>query len=384
MSIASRLTKLGAARATLPFRATNKPLWRGPEVDGITFSLLARFLVCRERFRILTVEGLKQKERFNHRLEYGNMWHTCEEALAGDRDWKPALEQYGQKLMRRHPLQQAEVEKWYSCCYVEFPVYVKYWAEHEDVRSRTPILQEQSFDIPYRLPSGRVVRLKGKWDAVDLIGKGAEAGVFVQENKAKGNPDERQLRRQLTFDLQTMIYLIAFLESAERLDPTWKRYVGKVKGVRYNVIRRPLSGGKGTIIPHKEKRSKKKTTPAETPEHFFQRLSAIISSSPDFFFQRFQVSVSGRDIERFKQQCFHPVLEALCDWWEWMICKPNDPWACRDGNNRYHFRMPFGVYSPLLDARAGETEMDEYLASGSLAGLERVNTLFPELTTTTT
>ena len=28
------------------------PAWKGPEVDGITQSLLSKFLVCRERFRI--------------------------------------------------------------------------------------------------------------------------------------------------------------------------------------------------------------------------------------------------------------------------------------------------------------------------------------------
>ena len=42
-----------------------------------------------------------------------------------------------------------------------------------------------------------------------------------------------------------------------------------------------------------------------------------------------------------------------------------------------HFRMPYGVYSPLLDGRT--TELDEYLASGSTVGLRRAESLFREL-----
>ncbi len=37
--------------------ATREPVWKGPEVDGVTQSLLSRYLTCKERFRLLVIEG---------------------------------------------------------------------------------------------------------------------------------------------------------------------------------------------------------------------------------------------------------------------------------------------------------------------------------------
>lgn len=146
-------------------------VWRGPSEDGITFSLLSRFLVCRERFRYLVVEGLKPADRFNHRLEFGQLWHTCEEALAAGVDWKYHLQVYAFNLARRYPMDQGEVHKWYEVCKLQFPIYLDYWRKHPDVTSRQNLLKEQVFDVPYKLPSGRTVRLRGKWDSVDLVGE---------------------------------------------------------------------------------------------------------------------------------------------------------------------------------------------------------------------
>ncbi len=78
MNLAEKL-KEQKAKSQESKRGTG-PLWKGPEVDGITFSLLSRFIACPERFRILVTEGLQPHDEFNHRIEYGNMWHTCEEA----------------------------------------------------------------------------------------------------------------------------------------------------------------------------------------------------------------------------------------------------------------------------------------------------------------
>ena len=88
--------------------------------------------------------------------------------------------------------------------------------------------------------------MRGKWDSVDYIGK----RVYLQENKTKGDIDEQAIRHNLHFDLQTMLYMTAL---TEELEPQ------KIAGVRYNVIRRPLSGGKGSIRPHAEKNSKNMT-----------------------------------------------------------------------------------------------------------------------------
>jgi hypothetical protein len=375
-----------------PKSVKREPLWKGPEQDGITFSLLSRFLVCRERFRLLVVEGLKEADEFSHRLEYGNMWHVCEQSLAAapqtrEPGWEHALADYARGLALRYRGQAQQVDHWYRVCKTQFPIYIDYWKKHPDVVDRRPLLQEQVFDVPYKLPSGRVVKLKGKWDAVDLIGKeGASGtGVYLQENKCKGDVHEGRMLRQLTFDLQTMMYLVALERAANDtaiLGPAWVIGVGngwKIKGVRYNVIRRPLSGGKGSIVRHKPS---KKEPHGETVEHFYGRVRGIIADSPEDYFFRWKVEVSPADVTRFRRQCLDPVLEQLCEWWDWVRGNPNpfafesDP-ADRPGMNGIHWRHPFGVYNPLDEGRS--SDLDEYLHSGSQIGLERVEDLFPEL-----
>lgn len=341
-------------------------VWGGPEEAGITQSLLSRFLCCRERFRLLVVEGLKPKDAFNHHLEYGNLWHEAEEHFAAGRDnWLTHVQSYGKELIHRYRNDQVAIEKWYNVCRVQFPVYIDYWKKHPDVKKRTPIFQEEVFCVPYTLPSGRVVKLKGKWDSVDWVGTKKSGGIYLQENKTKSDIDERLVVRQLGFDLQTMIYLIALKES-------WGDTKGKILGVRYNVVRRPLSGGKGSIRQHQPT---KKNPKGETSEEYYNRLQAIIKEEPEHFFMRWKVEVLDSDIEKFKTEFLDPCLEQLCDWWDWVS-------SCYRINrnpfeDKCHFRNPYGIYNAQLLGR--ESELDEYLATGSTLGLEKTTNLFPEL-----
>lgn len=379
------------------------PLWKGPEVDGITFSLLSRFLVCRERFRLRVVEGLHVQEGFNHRLEYGNMWHVCEETYArvnpkgGDigASWDlfvdTALKNYCSVLCKKYPLQQSEVMKWWNVCRIQFPLYVKFWERHPDVTSRTPLFQEKIFNVPYTLPSGRVVRLRGKWDSVDIIGSGRQAGIYLQENKTKGDVNLQQIQRQLSFDLQTMMYMVALqVWEDDNIHQAIFAGVGfgvgkgaRLKGVRYNVIRRPLSGGKGTIVRHKPTKSNPQ---GESEAAYYERLGEIIKEDPGSYFMRWKADITTQEVDRFRRECLDPILEQLCDWWEW-VCK-GDYWNLQvmqidnvdhpiPVQNCMHWRHPFGVYNVLDEG--GYTDVDEFLQSGSTVGLQRSTTLFPEL-----
>ncbi len=385
-----------------PKKKTKTPLWLGPCADGwnggVTQSMLGGYLVCKERFRIKYVEGLQQAPKFSHYLEYGQMWHTCEEALAAGKDWQPALQAYCKTLMKKYPTQGMEINKWYSVCKVQFPLYVAYWKQQPDVKNRTPLMQEVAFDVPYTLPSGRVVRLRGKWDSVDLIGKGKSAGIYLQENKTKGEVDEQQIRTQLHFDLQTMLYLVALIESLKAYQEpdlqitnilTGKRFplIGSgtppVKGVRYNVIRRPLSGGKGSI---KQKKGSKNIAP-ETTQEYYARLGQVIAEDvaqgdANTYFHRWKAEITAQDIDRFKRECLNPILENLCDdygWWAACYIHGDDPFETGPPASwrNHHFRFPYGVYNPITDGRG--SDLDEYLATGSTLGLVTDNELFEEL-----
>lgn len=381
-----------------PEQILKRPVWEGPSGDGpnggITQGLLSRFLVCRERFRILVVEGLKPTGGFNHRIEFGSMWHACEESLAkgsnpnNREDQWPILIAYCRHLCQKYPTQQQQIDHWYNVCRVQFPLYVEWWARHPDVTDRRPLLQEQVFDVPYRLSSGRAVRLRGKWDSVDLIGTGTGAGIYLQENKTKGAINEVQLVKQLRsgFDLQTMLYLVALKQHFYTNSPTAKEqrihngvcvFDYPLCGVRYNVVRRPLSGGKGSITQHKSTKSNPK---GESSAAFYARLGGIIKEDPAYFFVRWKVDISAADITRFRKECLDPILENLCDWWGQLTDTPTKPVSTTGGSlyeTPLHWRHPFGVYN-ILD-EGGSSDLDEYLRTGSEIGLERTDNLFPEL-----
>lgn len=377
------------------------PVWRGPEVDGITQSLLGRFLVCRERFRILVIEGLKPTEQFRHAMEYGNMWHECEEAQGMGLSWMFALNNFSDNLCKKYPLQREQITHWYKVCQIQFPIYLGYWQKNGSKQKRTPLLREVSFKVFYTLPSGRVVLLRGKWDGVDLLGSGKKEGIWLVEHKTKGQVNEEQLNKQLQFHLQTMLYLVALqnvqIGAKDNKVPDWldtdNRFVCPIKGVLYNVVRRPLSGGKGSIRRHKAT----KTKPEETQEHYYGRVKDIIAEEPETYFMCWQVTVTQEDIEKFKREFLNPILEQLCDWWHHVTNDlgglPGDPnrgvivnenpfhietqESSYDYQSPMHWRTPYGFYNIL--AEGGSTELDEYLASGSTSGLQRTENLFPEL-----
>ena len=375
MSLAKTLKKSGVKIK----KQRSEPLWKGPEQDGITQSLLSKFICCRERFRLYVVEGLTGQDNFYAPLEFGNMWHVCEEVHAGNTQgkivkgsylWQDSLKDYCKQLCKQYKTRQAEVNDWYEKCKALFPLYVEYWSKHPDVRERTPLLQEQTFNVPYLLLSGRTVRLRGKWDSVDLIGKGKAAGIYLQENKNKSSINEGQLKKQLQFDLQTMLYLVALEESLD--DPEisslyelrkTKGYDAPVCGVRYNVI----------------KRSSHKSVESMLKKVEDDRADGRIGE----WFSRWKVEILPGDIERFKTEFLTPILEQLCDWWEWITCGDGSgsPFRQQQGTGKsgaaLHWVHPHGVYNPLLEG--GSSELDSYLAGEGEVGLTRVSDLFPEL-----
>lgn len=374
---------------------SKKPVWGGPCGDGpecgITYSLLSRFLADRERFRLIVVEGLKPEDTFNHRIHYGSMWHVCEEYHSrGGRNaypsWEQALVAYARDLCMRYRSQQSQIDHWYRVCRAQFPIYIQYWQErysqHQESRI-IRVLEEQVFNVAYTLPSGRVVKLRGKWDGVDAVSSSAGSktynDIWLFETKTKGDIRPGQIQRQLSFDLQTMMYVVA-LEEYYKLASQSDKISYTIRGICYNTIRRPLSGGKGTIVRHKGRNGKGE----ETKDHFYERVAGYIRTSPDWYFMRWSVNLCQQDIEKFRTQCLNPILEQLCDWWEWIKYAGEDPFL-QDASKMpfptygIHWRHPYGVYNPLDEG--GSSDYDEYLESGSEEGLARVNDLFPELGT---
>lgn len=382
--MAKKVIKTALTKETRP-----EPVWGGPEKEGISQSLINRWLRCPERFRIYSIEGLCQEEEFSHKIEYGNMWHECEEAFCNNQPWRPKLLAYTRKLLSQYSTKADEINKWFKICETQFPIYAEYWSGDPDVCRKKPVFQEERFKVHYRLPSGREVILRGKWDAVDTISK----EIWLQENKCKGDIAEERMIQELTFDLQTMLYLIALKaaqESGEYQMPNLR-----VAGIRYNVIRRPLSDWQGSFnirqrsgreVWNKTKTAKIRVD-VETDKEFYERLGTLIKDNAGHFFMRWKISINPGDIAVFDETMLQPVLENICDDYEWWrYCKLEDisPFDYQERailfpeHRTRHYRVPYGLYSPIFEGR-GKAEFHDYLMKGSTAGIVNVTSLFPEL-----
>lgn len=371
-------------------------------VDGVTNTLLSKFVVCRHRFWLKTVVGLDQPLEFEAALEFGQLWHAAEEAHSAGKDWLGAMTGYYHHLRAKYQTAEAEVRKWYAVAKLTFPIYLEYWSKHP-IEKRTPILEEETFRVPYVLPSGRVVLLKGKYDNIFATKELNSYKITHGEHKTKGRIDEEGITATVDRNLQTMIYQTALRQSFNYVPDTKCIYLDidplndnsaarvikvprgttpHVDGVLYNVIRRPLAD-QHAIKQRKGRLVKGKRIGAETEKQFYDRLAATIreesfhgkqAKEESHYFYRWYVKLSDKDMQSFHDSVLNPLLEQLCDWWEWIEQDPFNP--IRPGN-KHHWQSPWGVYNSLSSGFRGD--YFDYLTRGSTVGLHRIDTLFPEL-----
>lgn len=307
--------------------------------DGISYSLMAKFVVCPERFRIYTVEGMRQSER-REAMEFGTIFHK-------------ALE-YAAKGMTTTQI-VSQLAKWGRASGADVmlcrqaSILVPHYNAFYSADKFKYVSQEQVFKNPYKLSNGKTTLLRGRMDEV-FLRKGL---LWLQENKTKSRIDEDKIIATLPSDLQTMFYVY-------NMTLVYDRPVG---GVMYNVIRKP------------ELKQKVK----EPDVTFLQRINDDVIARPDHYFKRYEVELVRKDIDDFHDKVIAPTLERVAIWWESIKHNPFDPWHLPDGRvNPHHWLRPFGIFDPMS---LGRGEYFDYVTSGSTLGLEKIASPFPELDT---
>jgi len=365
-------------RSVLP-KERKEPLWNLYR-DGVTFSLLSRFIICRHRFWIRTVLGLRPDEGFKHPMEYGSMFHAGLEAFAESNsafnnrvnNAHLGIKSYARKLKERFPESVQQIAFWERMAIAQFSIYANHWKQEDSKRDY--IAQESVFRVATKLPSGRTIDLRGKLDELFNM-KGKKKPIpTLQENKCKGEVDEVGITSSLQCDLQTMTYLHV-LDGLELIDGQ------TCLDVLYNVMLRPL-GGK---YPMRQKKS-------ETPKEFEQRAIDDMHDNPTKYFHRWRVSLTLNDLNIFRNRYLFPLLEQLCDWWDSIKDNPLDPWMTNGWEktgassyvpkrirNKHHFIRPFGIYDPQLNSGRGDYHEHIISNGANRAGLKTLDTVFPEL-----
>lgn len=324
--------------------------------DGVTFTFLSNFLVDRERTRLNYVEGLTPVGRMASPLEFGELFHLCLENAASGFPEDPFKLIANYERQRRiseslDPDELVELARMCGVVAVTFDAYYKKWFKLD--ANKSYVFREQVFDVPYKIPTGAVIRLRGRWDAVfEEPGKDGQIELWLMENKTKGEIDPDYIQTTLHMDLQTMLYVFTLQKFLNR----------PVHGVLYNVVRR----------------SQLRQGRSESLAAFLDRLKSDIEQRPDWYFYRWKVHILQEDVERWRRQVLDPLLEQVVMWWESIKSDPFDPWTDSEGKvNPHHFLRPLGVYDPIAAGRFGE--YFDVLIRGVRSGYTVRKEPFPEL-----
>ena len=151
---------------TIHQRNRRKTPFRNVQKDGVTYSFLDEWLMCREQARLSYVEGWS-KQGLAVPLDFGLAFHDCLEWIAKGRSPKtvhnkviaPYLER---KLAAKNKLRPDEVVKLTELLRsveVVFQEYAYYYSDtDEDFQY---IYQEKSFKVDHTLPSGKTIPFSG-------------------------------------------------------------------------------------------------------------------------------------------------------------------------------------------------------------------------------
>lgn len=283
--------------------------------DGLSYSSLSSFLVCRERFRLRKVVGL-QEIGSKEAMEFGTIFHLCLEMSAQGLT-RTRINAY----FRNKNRQGLYNPRLCSIALTMLPLYKEHWKTF--IKKIHYYETEQEFRIPYTCSLGKTVNLIGIRDQGFIKNN----KVWLQENKTKSEINEEVLMQTLPSMLQPMMYLY----SLQHLhDPA------NIGGFIYNVIRKP-----GLRIGKKE-----------TEKKYIERIRDDIQKRPEHYFKMFEVEITEEHIELWKTQYLDPLICQIVLWWESIKSDPFNPWTVvgEDGTprpNPHHYIRPFGIYDAM-------------------------------------
>lgn len=288
--------------------------------EGITQSLAADFVTCRQRF-LFRINRWRSDADESEALFFGSLCHFVLEQF------------YTTKSSRFHLLipglvrQYAKKEGWSDEEVLQLKaialltVYCEVY--EKDRKNVTPIRTEEVFSTP-----GFGTILRGRKDLVYLL-KGVKK--WMMEHKTKSRIDHEFLGYQLSHDIQNHFYDLH--ESTEHEIP--------FTGITYNILRTP------------QLKPKKK----ESAQEFFERLKATIREEWKDYFFRYEVTFTKQERGRFAKELKLKVDEMKL-YLAGKLAHYRNESACQTP-----YRCPY------LKA----------CTSGCMSGYSKKETLFPEL-----
>jgi len=276
-----------------PRRGADAAFW-DLDRDGVTQSMLGRWLTCPERGRLDIKHGLEPLgQKASLPLDFGTAVHDLLEQQYRESKFGPKvldrfISEYEDDWMgavaQQVTADVAHVQLVMGLAAATLPGYFDHW-RHEWGNVKWVGL-EHEFNEQFPLPDGASVRVRGKLDGAYEDRKG---NLFLFETKTKGQIDSGAITSTLGLDLQVNLYAWALEQQLKE----------PVRGVRYNVIRRPgLRQKKNEDLPE-----------------FLERVKDDVQARPDHYFMRFEVSLDDEDTLRWRES-FAQMLMQFRSWAE--------------------------------------------------------------------
>lgn len=307
------------------------------ETHGITQGALNAFMQCPRKAHYSLKMGLESARGHSQALDYGILVHDIMDLLGSalekpttrgkDKAWVSGVinECVGDWFEDRttgfestQELQDLDEVCTWACAVL--PQYFFYWEETQPISWEST---EEEFAITEKV-DGEDVVLRGKIDGSFRCGN----SLWMAEHKTRSRVSPDAIAKSLPFDTQVCLYAWTLQQLAQE----------PVKGVLYNIIRRPSKR------PHKD----------ENMPDYMARLKEDVADRPDFYFMRFEMALIQDDIEQWVSEMKEVVREVR-----------------RWNAGEFNYRNPNGCqYCPFIGLCSG---------SGSVSDLKRKKKPFPEL-----
>lgn len=324
-------------------------LWKGPYIDGITQSMIGKFVQCPYRFYLYAILGLKDNTPLNANLIWGDVFHKGLELYIKSKNLHIAVGGMSDYLAAKYPQAPNTYETSTRRMLYKFSLNT-YQGEWET---------EITFRHPVILPrSGRQVFIRGKKDALNV--SHPDYGRILGEHKCKGYIDPVKNGKEISQDLQANIYC----------------YLHNIEWVNYDLI----------LIPEAQKYSPARAF-NETPSIYMERLF----TGPCGNYNKFPVNTNVHQwiysttysLPREGQEVYwnhtvYPYLERMCNWWEY-VTQPGFDHTDPKFYNGIFYKVPVRQFDPSLTEKFECEYYSHLIGDEDLSDLAHVGSLYQEL-----
>lgn len=293
--------------------------WKGPYEEGVTQSLINRFLVCPYRFYIYTMLGLDENKELHPNLIWGSVYHKGLEYLIKnpklssdftDSDWEVVDKAVDDCL-----------DKDYPNAPVTYRITIKRMLRLYDdgYKERHEFNTEVVFKESYKLPGYGNIKLRGMADGLSL-----DKSVLV-EHKCKGKIEGQLSRLETPVDFQVQLYCLM-------LGP---------REVIYDLIRIP----EAQFFMPKRRVHEKIASYANSLIDDRKHGDFPVGPNKHLWLDQHTTFQDDVSIEDFTKFSFNPILVKLCKWWD----RVNEPGFDMDNPDYYDdifYRTPIRHFNP--------------------------------------